>query len=293
MKHLGTSIGLALFSAPFAWTAPVMAQEGPQMGVVVLNSADKSAFRLSGTAQVMVPVIRVNSSHAEGLSASGTIILDSPDVATVGGAVFGGGASCTSTVHIGEPSTSDPLSWLPTPIFNPSNDLGGVSFSSGGNYSVQPGYYSGGITISGGTLTMTPGIYILDGVGLKVSGSSTSIVANGVMLYFQGTGKLYVSGGALDLTPPTTGTYAGVSIFQARDSNLKSTLSGGTGIDVSGAVYLPAGKIVINGNGDAQEMSHAPSVGGIVIANMVEVGGNGIILIGMQPQIPTPELQYD
>ena len=70
----------------------------------------------------------------------------------------------------------------------------------------------------------TPGIYFLQGGGLTVSGaSSLTMVAGetaGVMIYNDwqhSTDAVSLSGsGSLVLTPPSSGSYEGITIFQKR-----------------------------------------------------------------------------
>src|SRR5437762_9751111 len=107
-----------------------------------------------------------------------------------------------------------PPTVLPDLIPTTGNGKGTYS----GNVTLNPGYYSAGITdTSGGSnLILNPGVYILGGKGLKTGSTATVTAnANGVMLYFIGTGILDLNGtGQITLSPPLTGTWAGVSIFQ-------------------------------------------------------------------------------
>ncbi|MCI0366052.1 MAG: hypothetical protein L0219_19510 [Phycisphaerales bacterium] len=285
MKHLFKAFGLGIFCATLASPTPALAASG----LVVLNPSENGALKLSGNARAIVPKVRANSSSAQGISGSGNVVLESADVKTVGGASFSGGASCTSTVHCGAAATSDPLASVATPTFNQSLDLGSLSLNS--NTTVQPGYYSGGISISSGDVTFSPGLYILDGIGLKVSGSS-NLNALGVLLYFRGTGKLTLSGGAaMHLTAPTVGPHAGISIFYDRASTKPASLSGGSGINMAGVIYMPGGKLKVTGSGSAE--GDAPVVGTFVVADMVEVSGNGKIILGSGPTVPTADILFD
>ncbi|MCI0675711.1 MAG: hypothetical protein L0Y42_08050 [Phycisphaerales bacterium] len=267
-----------------------MADSGPQAGLVVLDPSENGAFKLSGSAKAIVPRVRANSSSAQGISGSGTVVLDSPDVKTVGGASFSGGAKCTSTVQTGAAATSDPLASMDAPTFNPNSDLGSLSLNS--NTTVQPGYYSGGISISGGNITFLPGVYVLDGIGLKVTNNSTTLNAQYVLLHFRGTGKLTIDGGAaVHVTAPTSGPYSGMSIFYDRASTKPATLSGDSGVSVDGVIYLPGGKLKVTGSGSAA--GDAPMIGSFVIADMVEVNGIGEIIIGSGPTLPTADILFD
>ncbi|RKY04808.1 MAG: hypothetical protein DRP56_09615 [Planctomycetota bacterium] len=152
-----------------------------------------------------------------------------------------------------------------SPDYDP-NDLGTITAS--GTYS--PGYYSGGIQITGGTtINLQPGNYYLDSVGesasLKLNGGL--ITGESVTLHIIGDADLGVDvqGGAsdpvnMDISAPTTGPYAGIAIFQKRNPAYDCVLScdkyplselGGKGdIDIDGAIYMPHNKLLLGGTGD-------------------------------------------
>jgi len=82
------------------------------------------------------------------------------------------------------PLVPDPLINLPTPTISNgvnSTSRGRVQISSTGyKGTLQPGIYSE-INISGGNVTFQPGIYVITGGELKITGGN--VVANGVMFY--------------------------------------------------------------------------------------------------------------
>lgn len=82
------------------------------------------------------------------------------------------------------PLVPDPLINLPTPTISTGVDpanRGRVQISSTGyTGTLQPGIYSE-INISGGNVTFQPGIYVITGGELKITGGN--VVANGVMFY--------------------------------------------------------------------------------------------------------------
>lgn len=59
--------------------------------------------------------------------------------------------------------------------------LGSIVWTSGNSPAFPPGYYKGGIRVSGGTLNLASGVYQLDGAGLEVKGGN--VVGNGVLIY--------------------------------------------------------------------------------------------------------------
>jgi hypothetical protein len=119
---------------------------------------------------------------------------------------------------------------------------------SGSSRTLNPGVYDGGITLSGSaSVTLNPGTYYINGGGINMSGPS-SISGNGVFIYNTGGGKINLSGtGDVSLSPMTTGTYAGLTVFQDRSSTTAATLSGGTNINLSGTFYFPSASLTMSG----------------------------------------------
>ena len=98
------------------------------------------------------------------------------------------------------------------------------------------------------SITLNPGVYYINGGGINMSGT-TSITGNGVMIYNTGGGAINMSGtGSINLSPMTTGTYAGLTIFQDRADTASATLSGGTNINNTGTFYLPNAALTLSGN---------------------------------------------
>lgn len=89
-----------------------------------------------------------------------------------------------SPLHCRSGLTPDPLIFLPTPTVATgvtNTDRGRVQITSTGYVgTLSPGIYSN-IAISGGTVTFQPGIYIIKGGELKITGGN--VTARGVMFY--------------------------------------------------------------------------------------------------------------
>src|SRR5262249_30880626 len=146
----------------------------------------------------------------------------------------------------------DPLANLPQP--DPSTMPSGSTTKLNVNSSktISPGVYTGGIDVSGSSvLTMQPGIYYIKGGGFTVSGSS-GVVGNGVMIYNDPVGggdAINISGtGTLNLSPPTSGPYQGITIFQRRDATTNAIFSGGTNANMTGTFYVAGGLVNISGS---------------------------------------------
>jgi hypothetical protein len=127
-------------------------------------------------------------------------------------------------------------------------------YSATSGETLQPGLYVGGIKISSQpNVTFAPGIYYLEGGGLTMSGGASSLTAMEVMIYngansSGSTGKITLSGGgAVKMSPPPGGDYAGMAIFQDRTATSVMTLSGGSNWDFKATVYAAAAHVTISG----------------------------------------------
>jgi hypothetical protein len=83
-------------------------------------------------------------------------------------------------------------------------------YANGKTNSLDPGCYSGSITVNAvATLNLNPGIYYLDGANLNVAGNAT-ITGIGVTLVFTGSGSDWGtatigSNATVNLTAPSSG----------------------------------------------------------------------------------------
>jgi hypothetical protein len=123
---------------------------------------------------------------------------------------------------------------------------------------------------------LEPGVYYLEeGIGLQ---GQVQMTALQVMIYNAGSGahNINLGGqGQWSLTPSTSGTYAGVSIFQSRktlDSATTTILRGNGGSVVSGTIYTPTTQTRLTGNGNQ-------ILGSQFISRTLEMDGQGNFII--------------
>jgi hypothetical protein len=150
-----------------------------------------------------------------------------------------------------------------------SNSL--ITLSGSNSRTLNPGVYNGGISMSGSSsLTLNPGVYYING-GIGMSGPS-SISGTGVFIYNTGTGAVNLSGtGNISLSPMSSGTYAGLTMFQDRSKTTSATMSGGSNISNTGTFYFPSATLTLSGS------SGVSVVGAQVIAkNLAFSGTSGI-----------------
>jgi hypothetical protein len=156
------------------------------------------------------------------------------------------------------PPAPDPLRYLAPPdpaALGLTNQGSNVTINSG-NVDLYPGVYTGGINV-GGTANVTlhtnadgsPGVYLIQGGGLNVSGSAnvgTAAGEPGGIMVFNAWSLLsdainIDSTGNVTLSPPSTGPYKGLTLFQARGTPTSSgptiSLTGYAGTKITGTVY--------------------------------------------------------
>jgi Bacterial Ig-like domain (group 3) len=246
----GTHVIQALYSGD--------ANFGPSLGTVtqtvkqsvyVLNKTAAGALTVSGDASLdLAGDVVVNSRSKDAVSLSGDAQIDAARIEVVGGVDRGRHATLGSAPVTGIAPVDDPLAGLAAPT-------GGVRRGpvdlTHGSLTINPGvYYS--IRVSGdATLTLRPGVYVIEGGGLTVSGNG-SINGSGVMIYNAGgdddRGGITLSGnGTFNLTAATSGPYAGVVLFQARDDARTISLSGKAMMGLGGTIYAPAARLSLKG----------------------------------------------
>ena len=187
----------------------------------------------------------------------------------------------------GAATFTDPLAGLAVPSATGMTNYGAVNLSGNSLQTINPGIYTS-ITVSGnGKLTMNPGIYAIAGGGFNVSGNgsvsvgtvTSNVTGTGVMIYNAGSNFLTTGGttfgtvtlsgnGTISLTPATTGTYAGILIFQSRDNTKVLTFSGNGIVMPGGLIYAPKAALAISGNGQFK---------GSIIVDTINISGNTIL----------------
>jgi hypothetical protein len=230
--------------------------------VFVLNGTASGALTLSGSSSISESgTVTVDSSSKTALSASGSAKVTAGSILVVGGYSKTGSATLSPTPTTGIAPAADPLAGLPAPSTSGLTNYGAVSYSSG-SHTLNPGIYTSITASKSATLTLNAGVYILEGAGLTISGSAV-VSGTGVMLYntsstYPTSGGSYGSitlsnSGTLNLTAATTGTYAGVSIFQDRGNIQTMTLSGSAFVEGTGnIVYVPDALVSLSNSANLQ-----------------------------------------
>jgi len=248
-------------------------------GILVLNPTEPNSLNNNGggSVQVLNASIIVNSSAPDGAIATGGGVLAAskfylsgdPGWSTSGGGTFQG------AIYSKEPPTPDPLAYLDPPdkslLTLQSNNA--THIGGGRTVTLSPGVYKGGISVTGqATVIMLPGIYYMENGGFSFTGQG-NLSATGVMVYTDpnsNSDTINVNGlGSINWTPPATGPYTGIALWQRRDSTNTVTMSGNGTSSISGTFYAKKGLLAVSGNGGQDVL------GSQYISDKLNLGGNG------------------
>lgn len=245
---------------------------GVSASVLVLDPHACEALDLSGGALMRVRKgnVHVNSDCTVAMRLSGGARLETETPTTyVGGYRLSGGAYVIPKPVTG-PVQADPLAGLPTPE-GCYRCLGTKELSIGSDTktTLGPGCYDGGISIGGAARVLfKPGVYCIGGDGLKV-GAGGWAGGSGVTFFLMRDSITLDGAARFIFTPPTSGPYAGITVFQARDNDETMRITGGASLEGSeGIIYLPAGTLDVSGGAGIHTN---------LVVRRLEVSGGGAI----------------
>jgi Flp pilus assembly protein TadG len=156
--------------------------------------------------------------------------------------------------------------------------------NGGSTYTVGPGS-SYGTTVNGNTIcynaltigangdtvTLNPGIYVINGGSLHFE-SGTQRGGNGVFFYLENNASLTIDNGANpNLIAPSSGTYQNVLFYQPSSNTSALNFQGGSTTTITGVIYAPGANITI-GNGSSSSLTL-----GIVAQSLTLNGGCNLI----------------
>jgi hypothetical protein len=257
-------------------------------GILVLDPHASGSLNSNGggTVTIQNADVIVDSDSATAVVGTGGGKITAPNFYITGapGDTTSGGATISGNIYSGQTPTPDPLAYLPEPdpktMVQQSNNQ--THASGNQTLSLQPGVYKGGITVSGqASLTMAPGIYYMDGGGFSFTGQG-NLSADGVMIVNDpksSSDRININGnGSVDMSPPTSGIYQGISLWQTRSSTNEIDITGNGGSQMSGTFYAQHGTLKVTGNGGNNV------IGSQYISYDVNLGGNGGFQVNWQQQ---------
>jgi Flp pilus assembly protein TadG len=205
--------------------------------------------------------IIVDSSSSSAVSVNGVSVISATQIGIVGSYSLGGGSVMTPTPRTNIVPSDDPLKNLAEPMpstCTPAN----TTLNIGNDTTLYPGTYCGtngkpAIKVaSNANVTFNPGLYIIDGGGIDLSGGGT-ITGDGVTIFNtfdsqQGYGAINITGsGTVTLSAPTSGYYEGILFMDDRNapsSSSGSKIAGGSASVYNGVLYFPQSSLTFTGN---------------------------------------------
>ena len=201
------------------------------------------------------------------------------------------GVFCTSAPTCpatGAPAVGDPLAYLtappkpanatcPTTIGNSGScttTAQGTSVVTDSTTVLSPGTYSNLVFGKNSTTTLGAGTYYIDGTpGITFNGGG-SVSGTNVTFYFTGSATINATGGGnkldMQVSAPTTGTYAGILFYQDPNDLSPPTLGGDNNTNLTGALYFPTVQLTLFGNANL----NASSSYSLVVAKALAMTGN-------------------
>jgi len=261
-------------------TAAIVSNGAPSGCIYVLNTTVQRAMDVEGSEVQTTCGIYINSSNSVALYIGGnppgganTPAISASSISIVGNYQNGGQGTLVPTPLTGQTAAADPLASLPEPT--PGACTATNYNWSQGTTTLSAGTYCGGIHISGGTVTFSPGQYILNGGGLTIDSASTTATGSGVSFYNTATsgytyGPMTISGQPnVTFSAPTSGTYQGIFWFTDRSetSTSQNQFNGATNSSVQGTIYMPTVPLLYTG-----EVSSGTYTG--IVVNTLEINGS-------------------
>ncbi|EHK78656.1 hypothetical protein SM0020_06912 [Sinorhizobium meliloti CCNWSX0020] len=235
---------------------------GSKACVLALSNSASGAVTVTGSTEVLLSGCSVvsNSNAADAfLMKNGSALMSTDCVYTVGEAVTTTGLTLTGCSKPVQqvPPTPDPFASVTEPDKLhiqqlPCRDLTYVSNSTYVFDRLASGVeairFCGGVDIKG-TITLKPGLYIIDGDKLTIT-AGAKLTGQGVTFFFTNSAAANLLGnGDIDLAAPTSGPFAGLLFFSSRQSaGVVHQITGNSESTLVGNLYAPTGQIDFTGN---------------------------------------------
>jgi hypothetical protein len=250
----------------------VKIKRGAPACVLALDPHAASSVKIQGATDIGLQgcVIASNSNSDSAVYRGGSAVLSAACINTVGAS---SGISSNSNAHLDCPTplenqypSFDPLAKVIPPSYSTCKSVPG-----GKTKTLSPGTFCN--KSLSGDITLEPGTYILKGGQINLGGNG-SLKGAGVTIFLMEDAEFSVNGNEIvQLTPPSSGAYAGITIFQEKSNTNTITINGASDSYVSGFVYAPGGHVFYAGNSTATTQSECLRI----VGNTVEMTGNSDI----------------
>jgi Flp pilus assembly protein TadG len=215
--------------------------------VLILEPKKNNALKFKGSSSILEVGgdIIVNSKAKKAVNIKKKSQVKAEHVLVTGGLSKNSRRSITGEVKTGVMPTPDPFEYLPPPPKSTSMDASHFRTTVAGKdvYNLVPGTYKSLKFDKNDEVRMSPGTYYVNGGGFEIKGDAT-VQASGVMIYNEGKRGFKISTkGNVQISPPTSGTYQGISLFQESLKKTKVEFAKQSQINISGILYAPNSEV--------------------------------------------------
>ena len=240
-----------LWQAALAGMAPTPAT--PYNNCLLLLESEKDqALKMEGKSTLVVNTVMANSRDEHAVRVEDNAQIKSANMYLRGGMEVKKHAVVSGATTTMDSSASDPYAARALPSAASMPDKGKFDKHGHGNdkkkdeeYTISPGYYSGGIEAKENcTVTMQPGVYIVGGHGMHIH--KATLIGDGVTI-IMAEGSLRFHDAAIMLEPMTSGPTSGMTIAQPMSNDKKMDIKGSSTVAVLGTIWAPNAKAKFEG----------------------------------------------
>ena len=239
--------------------ATAKAASNGEFCVIALENTPIAGITMQGNATVNLGCgMATNSNASNAVVAGGSSVINATLIAAVGGLSSSGNYAAGTELLPNSIKQRDPFANLPQP--QPQNCDAQISVQPNQTRTIlglQSGRCFRGMDLKG-TVHFEPGVYFID-AGSFTIGSQAVVTGQGVTFILTSSSagsnpssisKITINGGAtLQLSAPSTGTYAGVLFYQDRRAANQdgNNINGNSNSSFQGAFYFPSQGLDFNG----------------------------------------------
>jgi hypothetical protein len=230
--------------------------------VVSLESTSTTGISVGGTADVDLGCGMItNSTSMDAAVAFGSSDVDASPIAAVGGIDASDNWSDDVQLLPFTLAQEDPFASIDPPTPSSCSNFPNNNPGSTLDLSAQTGVicYKSDMDIKG-DVTLGAATYVLDAADLNINNTGAKLSCNGCTIILTSStastnpssiGNVTFNGGAeIDLVAPSSGTYAGISLYQdrrAENCNNCNNVNGNSNSSFQGAFYFPSQELIFTG----------------------------------------------
>lgn len=251
--------------------------------ILALNPKAAGAITVSGTANIVANdcTIIANSDSQQAITTNGGINLQAKAIGygNLAGGFRQNGSGSIIPTPVPAPIQADPFKDCVEPVPGAQVLRSGSQLQIGGGTTpLMPGYYQGGIKITGGDVTFAAGLYVVD--GFAATGGTLTSLPGGITIFNTGARQIdniSVGGNAVaHLVAPNSPDTCGNFLFWNSENAAVSNGNGGNANGVvigtsdstfEGIFYFPTVQLRYGGNANTQ----APF--SMIVADTLEFAG--------------------